>query len=117
MYKLENEKGSIRITNDVFTTLAGLAATNCFGVKGMAFRSMSDGLVHLLKRESMGKGVRIGFDEADNVIIELHIVVDNGVNIPAISSSIINEVTYKVQEATAVPVGKVDIFVDSMMVD
>ncbi len=117
MYKLENGKGTIRITNEVFTTLAGLAATNCFGVKGMAFRSMSDGIVHLLKREFMGKGVRIGFDENGHVMIELHIVVDNGVNIPAISSSIKNEVTYKVHEATGVPVSQVEIFIDSIVVD
>ena len=115
MYRLENDKGTIRIKSDVFTTLAGLAASNCFGVKGMAYRSKSDGLVHLLRREVMGKGVRVDYNEQDGILIELHIVVDNGVNIPAISDAIKNEVTYKVREATGVPVGQVDIFIDSMM--
>ena len=51
--KLQTEKGAITIGSDVFTNITGAAATNCFGVKGMAVRSKTDGLVHLLRRESM----------------------------------------------------------------
>ena len=51
--KLQNDLGEIRISSDVFTVITGSAATNCYGVKGMAVRSTTDGLVHLLKRESM----------------------------------------------------------------
>ncbi len=116
MYKVENNKGAIRITSDVFTTLAGLAATNCFGVKGMAFRSMADGIVHLLKRESMAKGVHVKVDERGGITIELHIIIDNGVNIPAITEAIKSEVSYKIKEATGVTVNNVNIFVDAMVV-
>ena len=45
---IQNEKGSIEISNEVFTVISGHAATNCFGVKGMAFRNMKDGIVSLL---------------------------------------------------------------------
>ena len=44
----------------VFSNITGMAATNCFGVKGMAYRSMTDGLVHLLRREAMSKGFPSG---------------------------------------------------------
>ena len=54
MVKFNTEKGLVQI-RDVFTTLTGAAATKCFGVRGMAMRSVTDGLVHLLKREVMGK--------------------------------------------------------------
>ncbi len=57
--KLQTEKGEITISSDVFTNITGAAATNCYGVKGMAIRSKTDGLVHLLRRESMGKGVKV----------------------------------------------------------
>ena len=53
--KLQTEQGEIRINNEVFTAITGSAATNCYGVKGMAVRSTTDGLVHLLKRESMAR--------------------------------------------------------------
>lgn len=115
MVKIENQKGAISITNDVFTNIAGDAATRCFGVKGMAGRSMADGLVQLLRRESMSKGVFVSFCEGGGIAIELHIVVDHGVNISALANSIMSEVSYKVSNATGVTVERVDVFVDSMI--
>ncbi|MCL2842588.1 MAG: Asp23/Gls24 family envelope stress response protein [Oscillospiraceae bacterium] len=109
--------GEIVILSDVITTVAGAAATTCFGVKGMAKRGMSDGLVHLLKREAMGKGVLVTYGPADEIAIELHIVVDYGVNIAALTRSIIDEVRYKVEQAIGAKVQSVNVFVDSMMVD
>ena len=116
MVKLQTEYGFIRIAADVFTALTGDTATKCFGVKGMAVRSVTDGLVHLLKRESMGKGVHITYNEDDTVSIELHIAVDQGVNIPVISESIIDQVRYKVAHATGVEIKSVDVFIDSMII-
>ena len=46
--------------------------------------------------------------------IDLHIIVDSGVNIAAISNSITNEVAYKVKQLTGVEVSSVEIFVDSI---
>jgi uncharacterized alkaline shock family protein YloU len=116
MVTILNENGSIVIARDVFTTLVGDAATNCFGVKGMTVRSVTDGLVHLLRRESMGKGVHITYNDDSTISIELHIAVDRDVNIPALCDSIKSEVRYKVESAVGTTVKSVDIFVDSMIV-
>ena len=113
--KLQNEMGEIRISADVFTAITGSAATNCYGVKGMAVRSKTDGLVHLLKRESMAKGVKVYYNEDESISIELHIIVENGVNLPAVCRAITNEVRYVVTKNTGVTVRAVDVFVDSMI--
>lgn len=113
---INNDKGSIEITNDVFTVVAGDAATNCFGVRGMAGRSVKDGIVRLLKRENMSKGVKVTF-ENDKVNIDVHIIVEHGVNITAICESIINEVRYNVERVTRVTVGNVNVKVDSIMAE
>ena len=112
--KLENELGEIRISSDVFTTVTGSAAPNCYGVKGMAVRSTTDGLVHLLKRESMSKGVKVYYNADSTVSIELHIIVENGVNLMAVCRSIMSEVRYVVSKTTGVEVASVDVCVDSM---
>ena len=112
--KLQTEKGEIRISGDVFTNITGAAATKCFGVKGMAVRSATDGLVHLLKRESMSKGVKVYYNEDGTVSIELHIIVENGVNLMAVCHSIMSEVRYVVSSTTGVQVASVDVCVDSM---
>ena len=114
--KLQTEKGAITIGSDVFTNITGAAATNCFGVKGMAVRSKTDGLVHLLRRESMAKGVKVRFNEDDTVSIELHIIVDNGVNLTAVRRSIMSEVRYMVERITGTKVKSVDVCVDSMVI-
>ena len=115
MVNLTNEKGTISITNEVFTNLAGDAATKCFGVKGMAGRSKEGGPLQLLRRESMSKGVVVHFNDDDSISLELHIGVDQGVNISAVSRSIMNEVGYKLSKATGVPVKSVDVYIDTII--
>ena len=115
MVKLQNELGFINISSDVFTTLTGDAATNCFGVKGMTVRSVTDGIVHLLKREFMGKGVHVTYNNDNTISIELHIAVDQGVNIPVVCEMIKDQVRYKVANGTGVDIKRIDIFVDTML--
>ena len=112
--RFHNERGEIQISSEVFTTITGAVATSCFGVKGMAARSKKDGLVHLLRNESMAKGVRVIFESEDTVSIELHIIVEHGVNIAAVCRSIINQVRYMVSENTGASIRSIDVCVDSM---
>ena len=115
MLKFHSEQGEISVSSAVFSNITGMAATNCFGVKGMAYRSVTDGLVHLLRREAMSKGVNVIYNEDESISIELHIIVENGVNIPAVCRSIMNEVRYVVNKNTGAKVRAVDVFVDSMI--
>ena len=114
--KLHTEKGAITISSEVFTNITGAAATNCYGVKGMAIRSATDGLVHLLRLESMSKGVKVAYNEDGTISLELHIIVDNGVILMAVSRAIMSDVNYMVSRATGVEVKSVDVFVDSMVI-
>ena len=116
MVRHKNESGSVNVSTNVYVDIAGTAATNCFGVKGMAARSLSDGVYHLLRKESMGKGVRVEFHEDDTISIDLHIMVDNGVNLNAVGTSIISEVRYVVTKCTGTQVRAVNVYIDSMMV-
>ena len=113
---IQPERGRIRLAGEVFTYITGAVATSCYGVKGMAFRSKTDGLVHLLRRESMSKGVKITYHEDDCISIELHIIVDNGVNLMAVSRSIQSEVKYNVNRLTGIEVRSVTVCVDSMVI-
>lgn len=116
MIKLQSEQGDIFISTTALSNITGAAATSCFGVKGMAYRSMTDGLVHLLRREAMNKGVRIVQHDEGDISVELHIIVEHGVNIDAVSRSIIEQVRYLVRKNTGVQVRNVDVCVDSMTI-
>ncbi|MBD9220802.1 MAG: Asp23/Gls24 family envelope stress response protein [Clostridiales bacterium] len=112
----ENENGSVNVSTSVYTDIVGTAVINCFGVKGMAARSLSDGLYHLLRRESVGKGVHVQFNEDDTISIDLHIIVDNNVNLNAVGASIISEVRYVVTKCTGTEVRAVNVYIDSMVI-
>jgi len=116
MIRQNNENGSINVSTSVYTDIAGTAATNCFGVKGMAARSVRDGLYHLLRKESMSKGVHVEFHEDGTISIDLHIMVNHGVNLGAVSASIISEVRYVVAKCTGTQVRSVNVYVDSMTI-
>ena len=115
MVNITNDMGNISITSEVFMTLAGDAATSCFGVKGMAGRSKEGGPLQLLRRESMSRGVGVSFNDDGSISRELHIGVDHGVNICAVSRSIMNEVSYKLSKSTGVPVKRVDVYIDTII--
>jgi len=114
---IKSDKGTISISSEVLTYLAGVAATSCFGVKGMIGRSKDGGAWQLLRRESMSKGVTVHFDEDGAIALELHIGVDHGVNMSAVAKSIVNEVSYKLSQSTGVPVRRVDVFIDTIISD
>ena len=116
MIRHENENGSVNVSTSVYTDIVGTAVINCFGVKGMAARSLSDGLYHLLRRESVGKGVHVQFNEDDTISIDLHIIVDNNVNLNAVGASIISEVRDVVTNCTGTEVRAVNVYIDSMVI-
>ena len=115
MISHNNENGSVNVSASVYTDIAGTAASNCFGVKGMAARSVKDGVYHLLRKESVAKGVKVAFHEDTTISIDLHIIVDNGVNLNAVGNSIISEVRYVVKSTTGTEVKAVNVYIDSMM--
>ena len=117
MIRNENENGSVNVSTSVYTDIAGTAAINCLSVKGMVARSVTDGLYHLLRKESLGKGVKVEFHEDNSISVDLHIMVGNGVNLQAVGNSIIDEVRYMVEKCTGTPVRAVNVYIDSMMID
>jgi len=117
MIKLYTDLGYISVSNDVLTELTGEAAMSCFGVKGMTIQSMTDGLVHMLKREAMGKGVKVVYNSDGTISLVLHVAVDEGINIPVLCDNVISEVRYKMETVTGVSVKAVDVYVDSVVAD
>ena len=108
--KLENELGVISIHYEVIARIAGYAAIDCYGIVGMAAKNVKDGLVQLLKLESLTKGIKMRVN-ANKVSLDLHIIVEYGTN------NIISTVKYSVEEYAGLEVEDVNIFVDGVRVD
>ena len=114
--KIKNENGVITINTEVVARIAGLAAMECYGVVGMAAKSMRDGIVHLLGMENLTKGLKL--TSKDNLLnIELHIIAEYGTNLAAICESLMSAVKYKVEDACGVTVGSVNVYVEGLRVN
>ncbi|MCL2573890.1 MAG: Asp23/Gls24 family envelope stress response protein [Defluviitaleaceae bacterium] len=114
--KIKNKYGTINIENEVVARVAGMAAMECYGVVGMAAKNVRDGLVHLLKIESLTKGIVLHAGEK-SINIDLHIIAEYGTNITAICESLISAVKYKVEDICGLTVGRVNVFVEGLRVD
>ena len=113
MLELKNHNGEITISQTVFANIVGNVINNCYGVVGMASKNTAEGIVSLLKKENYDKGVKVTA-EGDNLIIDVHIIVSYGINLPAISGSIAKEVKYIVEKMTGFTVKKVNVYIDAM---
>ena len=113
---LQSKLGTISYTDDYIGSIAGLATTECYGVVGMASKKMTDGLVELLGRENLKRGVKVYTDQTNTLRIDLHIVVLYGISIYAMASSIIETVRYNVEKSTGLTVKEVNVIVSGIRV-
>ena len=114
--RINSGLGQIVIDTDVIATYAGSVAVECFGIIGMAAISMKDGLVKLLKRESMTKGVGVTVNEDNQITIDFHIITVYGINIATIADNLMNNVKYKVEAFTGIEVENINILVEGVRV-
>ena len=113
--KIKNELGSISVVEDVITTIAGYAAIECIGIVAMASKRATDGLVELLGRENLKRGVRAVLNE-DSVSINLYIIVEYGVSIAAVAKNVVETVKYRVENLIGVKVDQVNGTVEGIRV-
>ena len=112
---INSSLGEVSVDNSVIASIAGFVASKCYGVVGMAAKSKTDGVIKLLKREGISKGVEVRVEEK-GIVIELHIIVQYGVNINAICDSIVHNVQYQLEHNTGLKVTKVNVLVESVRV-
>ena len=115
MTSINTSMGIISIDNEAIAQYAGSVAMECFGVVGMAGINMRDGLVKLLKLDSMTRGINV-MVRNNKLVINFHIIVAYGVSILAVSNNLISNVKYKVEEFTGIEIEKINIFVEGVKV-
>ena len=115
MTSINTSMGNISIDNEAIAQYAGSVAMECFGVVGMAGINMRDGLVKLLKLDSMTRGINV-MVRNNKLVINFHIIVAYGVSILAVSNNLISNVKYKVEEFTGIEIEKINIFFEGVKV-
>lgn len=112
---MNTHMGNIIIDNEVIAQYAGSVAVECFGIVGMAGVSMKDGLVKLLKMDSITRGISVSIDN-NKLKLDFHVIVSYGVSIVAVAENLVSNVKYKVEEFTGMEIEKINIFVEGVRV-
>ena len=94
---------------------AGSVAVECFGIVGMAAVNMKDGLVKLLRRDSLKHGINVALND-NKISLDFHVIVSYGVSILAVADNLISSVRYKVEEFTGLEIEHINILVEGVRV-
>ena len=112
----EESIGNIKISVDVVSTIAGIAASEVEGVAGM-YGTFAGGIAEMLgAKKNPSKGVKVDMGDG-TASIDLYIVVDYGVRIPELSWEIQESVKNNVETMTGLEVLKVNIHIEGVSFD
>lgn len=110
-----NALGEIIIADEALAIIAGVSAIECYGIVGMASKRATDGIVELLGRENLSKGIKV-HTQNNEVIIDLYIIVEYGISIAAVANNVIDTVKYNIENFTGMDVKKVNVSVEGVRV-
>ncbi len=112
---MNTHMGNIVVDNEVIAQYAGTVAVECFGIVGMAGVSMKDGLVKLLKMDSLTRGINVSLVN-HKLVLDFHVIVAYGVSIMTVANNLIVSVKSKVEEFTGLEIEKINVYVDGVRV-
>ena len=107
-----SDLGRVAITGDAVAQIVGLTAAECYGVVGT---TTTGRLGRLLTRDRTTRGIEVSGDE-HGLSIALHVVVEHGLNLAEVASTVRNRVSYEVERMTGLEVAKVEVHIESVKV-
>ena len=101
--------GRITIGSDAIAQIVGHTAAECYGVVGMAGK----GLKRLLTRDKLTQGIAVSGSEA-GLRLDLHVVVEYGLNLAEVASTVRSRVAYEVERLTGLTVAAVEVHIEDV---
>jgi len=104
-----SDLGTVSVTSEAIAQLVGTTAAECYGVVGMASR----GLPRLLARNRLTRGIDVAGRD-DGLAIDLHVVVEHGLNLAEVAATVRSRVTYEVERITGLHVAAVEVHIEDV---
>ncbi len=113
--KVNTGLGTVEITSEVLSTLAGLLTMECYGVVGMAAKRKTDGIVELLGRDNFSRGVKLSVQE-NEINVDLYIMTEYGTPLSTIAKNVMDAVKNGLEQWTGLTVRAVNVTIESIKV-
>ncbi len=105
-----SDLGRVAITDDAIAQIVGLTAAECYGVVAMTAPGR---IGKLLARDPLTRGVEVAGSER-GLSIALHVVVEHGLNLAEVASTVRNRVGYEVERMTGLPIAAIEVHIDDV---
>ncbi len=110
----ENLQGKIEVSPSAIASLVSHAVTQTYGVVGMSTPSLASGIAATLTRDPH-RGVQVEIHE-DNIDIDLYVILEYGIRIASVATSLIDVVRYTIEKHCELPVNSVKVHVQGIRV-
>ena len=111
-HAVSSRLGRITISSEAIAQIVAETALECYGVVGM--KGSLRGRMARPRGKAHARGIEIGRDGDGGVTVDLHVVVEYGLNLAEVASSVSNRVAYEVERLTRLPVRAVEVHVDDV---
>jgi len=108
-------QGRIEISPHAIATIAGDAVLRCYGVVGVANKSLIDGLADLLQPDRWVRGVEVEVHD-EQIVVDLYVIVQYGTRISEVAHGVMNSVKYALEQALGMPIAAVNVHVQGLRV-
>ena len=107
---IPSELGSIRIASSAVADVVARTAARCYGVVGLSSRTR---VGRLLGRERAASAVTLA-EEDGKLRIDLHVVVEYGLNLAEVAATVRSRVAYELERLTGLPVAAVEVHIEDV---
>lgn len=107
--------GSTEVSEDVICDMVGYAALGSYGVVGMSAPKTWNGFTRMLHIHRLRRGIDLR-NEDGAVSVDLHVVIEHGTNLNAVSENLAHSVRYVLSEYAQLPVKDVSIHIEGIKV-
>jgi uncharacterized alkaline shock family protein YloU len=108
--------GKVEVTTRAVATIAAMAVFECYGVVGMASKTLRDGLAVLLQHDNPHRGIDVHFVDHNRIVVDLYVVIEYGLRISEVAQSIMSGVKFAVERSLELPVVQVNVNVQGVHV-
>ncbi len=102
--------GTLRISGEAVAQIVGHTAAECYGVVGMAGK----GLKRLLTRDKLTQGIEVSANGDGDLLIDLHVVVEYGLNLAEVAATVRSRVAYEIERLTWLRVAAVEVHIEDV---
>jgi uncharacterized alkaline shock family protein YloU len=110
-----SDLGRITISREAVAQIVGHTAAECYGVVGMAGRPGLAAARRLLARDRATQGIDVSAaDRGGGLVIDVHVVVEYGLNLAEVAATLRSRVAYEVERLTGLVVAAVEVHIEDV---